>query len=185
MTYFKSQAEATTNELFVGKPILSETAAGKWTVELSRRILRADGRFDGVVAASLDSGYLTRIYNSVNIGQKGYIRVIGLDGIVRATSGDTMYVLGKDFSRADLFTSLASKRGGWYYTGSGLSDSIPRLIAYRVASDYPFVVTVGVAVPEIFCARRGEKKVRLFYCRIADAPDCVRNGAEHQGTNAA
>ena len=160
--YFKSQAEATTNELFVGKPILSETAADKWTVELSRRILRADGRFDGVVSASLDSRYLTRIYNSVNIGQKGYIRVIGLDGIVRATSGDTMYVLGKDFSRADLFTSLASARGGWYYTGSGLSDSIPRLIAYRLANDYPFVVTVGTAVPEIFSHVEAKKKSGYF-----------------------
>jgi diguanylate cyclase (GGDEF)-like protein/PAS domain S-box-containing protein len=147
--YFKSQTEATADELFVGRPILSQTA-GKWTLELSRRIKRADGQFDGVVAASLDSGYLTQIYNSVNIGQKGYIRVIGLDGIVRATSGDTMYVLGKDFSRADLFTNLSSTRGGWYYTRSGLSDSVPRLIAYRVANDYPFVVTVGAAVPEIF-----------------------------------
>src|SRR5690349_17969406 len=69
--FFKSQAEAKTSERFVGKPILSETAAGKWTVELSRRIVRADGRFDGVVTASLDSGYLTRIYNSVNIGREG------------------------------------------------------------------------------------------------------------------
>jgi len=159
-TYFKGQAQVTTNELFVGKPILSETAAGKWTLELSRRISR-DGQFDGVVAASLDSGYLTRIYNSVNIGQKGYIRVIGFDGIVRATSGDTMYVLGKDFSRADLFTNLPSARGGWYYTGSSLSDSIPRLIAYRVANDYPFVVTVGAAVPEIFA--RVDAKRRSGY----------------------
>src|SRR5690242_6880714 len=161
--FFKVQAEATTNEFFVGKPILSETTAGKWTLELSRRIIPPDGRFEGVVAASLDSGYLTRIYNSVNIGEKGYIRVIGLDGIVRATSGDTMYVLGKDFSRADLFTSLSSTRAGWYYTGSGLSDSIPRLIAYRVASDYPFVVTVGVAVPEMFAhVAEKRKSGRIF-----------------------
>jgi diguanylate cyclase (GGDEF)-like protein/PAS domain S-box-containing protein len=157
-TYFKSQAEATTNELFVGKPILSETTAGKWTVELSRRLLRVDGRFDGVIAASLDSGYLTRIYNSVNIGQKGYIRVIGLDGIVRATSGDTMYVLGKDFSSGDLFTSLSKASAGWYYTRSGLSDNIPRLIAYSVTNDYPFVVTGGVAVPEIFARVEAKRK---------------------------
>ena len=164
--FFKVQAEATTNELFVGKPILSETTAGKWTVELSRRIVRADGRFDGVVSASLDSRYLTRIYNSVNIGVKGYIRVIGLDGIVRATSGDTMYVLGKDFSRADLFTSLSSTRAGWYYTKSGLSDSIPRLIAYRVASDYPFVVTVGVAVPEIFAHVEEKRKSGYIFAAL-------------------
>jgi diguanylate cyclase (GGDEF)-like protein/PAS domain S-box-containing protein len=155
--YFRNQAEASTNGLFVGKPNLSQTA-GKWTLELSRRIIRADGQFDGVVAASLDSGYLTQIYNSVNIGQKGYIRVIGLDGIVRATSGDTMYVLGKDFSRADLFTNLSSAPGGWYYTRSGLSDSVPRLIAYRVANGYPFVVTVGAAVPEIFAPVDAKRK---------------------------
>jgi diguanylate cyclase (GGDEF)-like protein/PAS domain S-box-containing protein len=159
-SYFKSQAEATKNEHFVGKPILSQTA-GKWTLELSRQILRADGQFDGVVAASLDSDYLTQIYNSVNIGPKGYIRVIGLDGIVRATSGDTMYVLGKDFSRADLFANLSSTRGGWYYTRSGLSDSVQRLIAYRVADDYPFVITVGAAVPDIFA--RVEAKKRSGY----------------------
>ena len=183
--YFKSQVESTTNELFVGKPILSQTAADKWTVELSRRILRADGRFDGVVSASLDSRYLTRIYNSVDIGQKGYIRVIGLDGIVRATSGDTMYVLGKDFSRADLFTSLASTRGGWYYTGSGLSDGIPRLIAYKSRQRLSFRRHSRHCRAGNLLARRGEKKVRLFYCRIADPPDCLRNSAEHQRANAA
>jgi diguanylate cyclase (GGDEF)-like protein/PAS domain S-box-containing protein len=159
--YFKNQAEASTNDLFVGNPVLSQTV-GKWTIELSRRILRADGQFDGVVAASLDSGYLTQIYNSVNIGEKGYIRVIGLDGIVRATSGDTMYVLGKDFSRADLFTNLSSTRGGWYYTRSSLSDSVQRLIAYRVANDYPFVVTVGAAVPEIFSRVEAKRKIGYF-----------------------
>ena len=54
--YFKGQAEAAADGLFVGKPILSQTTSGKWTLELSRRIKRADGQFDGVVAASLDCG---------------------------------------------------------------------------------------------------------------------------------
>ena len=96
-----------------------------------------------------------------------------------------MYVLGKDFSRADLFTSLASTRGGWYYTGSGLSDSIPRLIAYRVASDYPFVVTVGVAVPEIFARVEAKRKSGYLLGGSLTLSDCVRNSAEHQGANAA
>jgi diguanylate cyclase (GGDEF)-like protein/PAS domain S-box-containing protein len=155
--YFRRQTEADTDALFVGTPIVSQTP-GKWSVELSRRIVDRDGKFNGVVAASLDSAYLTRIYNSVNIGQKGYIRVVGLDGIVRATSGDTMYVLGKDFSRADLFVSFAKSPAGWYYTGSSLSDNIPRLIAYSHVQDYPFVITVGLAEPEIFSRVEAKKK---------------------------
>jgi diguanylate cyclase (GGDEF)-like protein/PAS domain S-box-containing protein len=155
--FFKNQAGAATDTLFVGKPIVSKIP-GKWTIELSRQIVNRDRSFAGVVVASLDSHYLTRIYNSVNIGPKGYIRVIGLDGIVRATSGDTMYVLGKDFSRADLFTSLLTTRAGWYYTASGLSDRIRRLIAYRVADDYPFVITVGAAAPGIFARIEAKRK---------------------------
>jgi diguanylate cyclase (GGDEF)-like protein/PAS domain S-box-containing protein len=163
--FFQSHANALTDTLFVGRPIVSKTP-GKWTIELSRRIVDRDRRFSGVVVASLDSNYLTRIYNSVNIGSKGYIRVIGLDGMVRATSGDTMYVLGKDFSGADLFKSLSTMRAGWYYTGSGLSDNIPRLIAYRVADDYPFVVTVGVAEPEIFSHVEAKKKTGYLIAAI-------------------
>ena len=163
--FFKSQAEAATDVLFVGKPVVSKTP-GKWTIELSRRIVGQDGRFAGVVAASLDSVYLTRIYNSVNIGNKGYIRVIGLDGIVRATSGDTMYVLGKDFSGADLFRSLSTAQAGWYYTGSGLSDNIRRLIAYKVAEDYPFVVTVGYSEPEIFSRTEAKKRTGSIIAAI-------------------
>ncbi len=63
---------------------------------------RDNSSFNGVIVAALDPTYLTRIYNSVSIGKNGYIRVIGRDGGVRATSGQTFSLLGKDFSGADL-----------------------------------------------------------------------------------
>ena len=39
----------------------------------------------GVIVAALDPSYLTRIYNTVNTGADGFIRVVGVDGVVRAT----------------------------------------------------------------------------------------------------
>ena len=115
--------------------------------QLSRRIEASNGAFDGVIVATVDPIYLTRIYNSVSIGENGYIRVIGRDGAVRATSGQSFSLLGKDFSGADLLKSLR-KSDGWFYTNSVLSDHLRRLIAYRSVKDYPLIITVGLATDE-------------------------------------
>lgn len=147
--FFRNQRDAKRDELFIGEPTNLEVA-GKWSIDLSRRLMTEDKKFVGVIAASIDSSVLKRIYNSVNIGRHGYIRIIGLDGIVRATSGQIESILGKDFSNSDLFRLLPTAPAGWFYTGSSLSDSIRRLVAYRVVRDYPFVITVGLAAPEIF-----------------------------------
>src|SRR5215471_3916637 len=125
--YFRVHAASQFDDLFISKPEFDQSS-GRWSVQLSRRMKNSDGSFAGIVVGALDPAYLTRIYNSVNIGNEGYIRVIGLDGIVRATSGRTFAVLGKDFSGADLFKTHSRSPAGWYYTSSGLSDSVQRLI---------------------------------------------------------
>jgi two-component system, sensor histidine kinase len=158
--YFRSQLTAKASELFIGMPTTPEED-GVWSIALSRRLLTPDGQFNGVIAASIDSSVFTRIYNSVNIGRQGYIRIIGLDGIVRATSGQVDFILGKDFSTSNLFRRLSADPTGWFYTKSNFSDKVPRLIAYRVVRDYPFVISVGLATSEIFS--RVEAKKRSGY----------------------
>ena len=156
--YFQNQRDARIDELYIGKPILSEVT-GKWSIPLSRRILGREGSFGGIVVAFLDSSYLTLLYNSVNIGQEGYIRIIGLDGVVRATSGRTLSTLGKDFSGAELFKKFSAAPTGWFYTGSNLSDNVERLVAYRVVYDYPLIITVSLASHEIFSRPEVQKKL--------------------------
>lgn len=158
--YFIAQRDARTDELFIGRPMHSATT-GDWSIPLSRRIAGNDGSFAGVVHASLDSSYLTRLYNSVNIGRDSYIRIVGLDGIVRATSGQTMALIGKSFAKGDLFRSISKAPKGWFYTPSTLSDNVQRLVAYRVVYDYPLIIIAAVASHEIF-ARLETQKIRGF-----------------------
>jgi diguanylate cyclase (GGDEF)-like protein/PAS domain S-box-containing protein len=155
--YFRAHVDLKNDELIVGRPV-SDPVFGNWSLNFSRRIVNRDGSFNGVIVAALDPAYLTRIYNSVNIGDDGYIRVIGLDGIVRATSGSTQAVLGKDFSRSDLFRSMSATSNGWFYTNSFLSDSVRRLIAYRTVNDYPFVISVSLAAHEIFAPLEAQRR---------------------------
>ena len=162
---FRTHANAQSDELVIGKPRI-DSSTGNWSLQISRRIENRDGSFDGVAVATLDPAYLTRIYNSVNIGDEGYIRVIGFDGIVRATSGHKLSVLGMDFSGADLFKRIPVALSGWYYTGSGLSDSVQRLIAYRSVDGYPIVITVGLAAPEIFARLEAQRKLGYILAAI-------------------
>ena len=149
MTIYRTHVNAPDDQLVIGKSVV-DPATGGWVLQLSRRIENDDRSFNGVIVATLDPAYLMRIYNSVNIGEHGYIRVIGLDGSVRATSGRVTSVLGQDFSNAGLFKRVSEAPNGWFYTGSFVSDNIPRLIAYRSVKDYPLIISVGFASHEIF-----------------------------------
>jgi len=180
--YFRAQVHAKTDKLAISKPTF-DVLSGQWSIQLSRRIENADGSFNGIVVASLDPAYLTRIYNSVNIGNEGYIRVIGADGIVRATSGRSLSMLGKDFSRADLFKVLSTTPAGWYYTKSALSDNTQRLIAYRSVNDYPLIITVGVSAPVIFSRLEAQKQSAYAIAMVLTILIIVVTGFSVRGQN--
>jgi len=177
---FKAHAEAPDDRLVIGKPTVHQET-GSWSLQLSRRIESAHGSFDGVIVATLDPTYLTRIYNSVNIGKHGFIRVIGLDGAVRATSGRTFSILGKDFSGADLLKKVSAASDGWFYTNSFLSDSVKRLIAYGSVTGYPLVITVGLATNEIFSRLESQKQSGYLLAAVLSLLILVVTGLSVRG----
>ena len=147
--HFQFQAKAEGDPLFISKPVIGRTT-GKWSVQLTRRMQNADGEFNGMIVVSLDPAYLARFYSSVNLGENGYVRVIGNDGIIRAMGGAKASSLGINLSGADLFKNYPARRIGSYYTKSGFSDQIPRLVTFRALDDHPLVISIGLAVDEIF-----------------------------------
>jgi diguanylate cyclase (GGDEF)-like protein/PAS domain S-box-containing protein len=154
---YKGHINASGDQLVIGKPTI-DPATGNWVLRLSRRVENKNGAFNGAIVATLDPAYLMRIYNSVNIGKNGYIRVVGLDGAARATSGTTFSVLGRDFSGADLFKRVAEQPNGWFYTTSFLGDNLKRLIAYRSVKEYPLIISVGLAANEIYSRLEDQKQ---------------------------
>ena len=156
------------DDLFISKPVIGRTT-GKWSVQLARRINNADGSFGGVVVASLDPNYLSRFYGSVDVGNDGYIRIVGAVGIIRAVGGHSTQALGKDLTHAALFTHFSVQPAGWYYTESNFTDNISRLVTYRSVKDYPLIVTIGLSTTELFPWSTPSALVRLI--AIAHAAD--------------
>ena len=149
--HFHRFINASDDELFISTPVIGRTT-GKASVQLARRITNPDGSFAGVIDASLDPNYLSRFYSSVDVGNEGYVRIVGLDGIIRAVGGSSSNALGTDLSNAALLKNAANQPTGWYYTNSPFTDQIPRLVTYRHVKGYPLIVTIGLSTTELFSA---------------------------------
>src|ERR1700716_3629041 len=60
--HYKVHVNGSQDELFISKPVIGR-ASGKWSVQVSRRLLNSDGTFAGVVVASLDPEHFTKFYD--------------------------------------------------------------------------------------------------------------------------
>src|SRR4051812_7618582 len=103
--HFKVHVDSRDDKLFISKPVVGRVS-GRTTIQLSRRIERPDGSFGGVILASLDPAYFARLYDSIEVGAEGYIRVIGADGIIRAAGGSLREELGRDITGSRLFNEV-------------------------------------------------------------------------------
>jgi diguanylate cyclase (GGDEF)-like protein len=163
--FYRVHRDAGTDQLFISKPVIGRVS-GKWSLHISRRITMADGSFGGVVVATLDPAYLTRIYNVVSVGKDGYIRILGTDGVVRGSSGTSMSALGRDFSKGEVFKRLPQVTSGWYYLPSVLGDHVERLLVFRAMSDYPLIVTIAQSSREIFASLANKRELSYLAAAI-------------------
>ena len=141
--HFRIQAESTEDRLFIGKPVLLHLV-DKWTIQFTRRMTDADGAFAGVVSVSFDPFYLSRFYDSLNLGSEGSVALVGSDGIIRARAPNGKQLIG--FSLADtplmrMFTNQPNGRE----TVLSVADGVRRLFSYRAVDGYPLLVVVGVS----------------------------------------
>lgn len=154
--HFRVHVDGDARTLFVSKPVLGR-ASGKWSVQLTRRIEHADGRFGGVAVISLDPFYFTTFYSDVDIGRHGVVTLVGLDGVVRARRAGDSTDVGQNIRGAALFGRLAESSTGHYMATSAI-DGRQRINSYRSLPDLPLVVLVGMDVDEAMSDFRTRKR---------------------------
>jgi len=157
--HIRVHVERDTGELHIGLPVIGRVS-GQWSIQLSRRLNREDGSFGGVVVVSLDPGYLSGFYRSIDIGAEGVVTVIGRDGILRARASRDERAVGQNLSGTRLFQEVARARQGSYRNAS-VVDGIDRIYSYRTTRDYPLYVLVGVAVSDALADFAGTRDAYL------------------------
>lgn len=123
-------------------------SSGKWIVPISRRISDADGRFIGVVLATIDADYFSRFYDSLDIGQAGAIAMILDRGVmlVRRPFSD-VFVNKNMLNTSLLMTYRAHGPVTSFFTRSS-QDSVYRLNSVRQLQDFPVFLAVALSKDE-------------------------------------
>jgi len=160
--FFKAQAGDATDRLFISRPILGRTS-GRWSLLFTRKLVGPDGWFMGVMAASVDPAWLTRLHQRLDIG-RGALMLIGSDGVVRAlaigSDPDSTMGIGQDLAGSPLLAASANTDRGTL-TWRNPVDGAQQIISFRRLTDDPFIVAVGldsdeVLAPYVLYARQCE-----------------------------
>ncbi len=134
--YFQFHRSNTKGEVFIGRPLVNRMG-GEWTVHMSRRIDRRDGRFAGVVVAALNLDYFEQLHNL----KLEYISPIALylkDGRLLTRTPRDEDMIGRAFpllaTPAGSTDGLRSERVGGDTSG---------MVIYRDIAGFPLTLAVS------------------------------------------
>jgi len=130
--------------LYISAPVLGRIS-NMWTIQYTRAIRNEVGDLQAIIVASYDLSDFTSFYEGLNLGGRGVIALVGLDGIVRVRSG-TEVTYGQDLSGNPRFLHILSTREG-RLEGDSTIDSMPRVGFFTTSERYPFYTRVAFARP--------------------------------------
>ena len=129
-------------ELYISKPVLGRVSK-KWSIQMTRRINHADGRFKGVVVVSMDPYYFTRLYDEVDLGDNSSITLVGSDGVVRARRVGAVNTIGQDVDGSKVFSLMQGNTRGSFIERSPVDGTL-RIYAFEKLANYPLYMLVGL-----------------------------------------
>ena len=149
--YYTVHVESPDVGLFVSRPYRSRLRNGDASIAISRRLTGPDGRFAGVVMGALRTAYFRALFSTLNLGPHGAVTLFRNDGVLlaRYPEGPDEDV-GRDLSRAPIFRQFAGPNGR--VEGVSAVDGVVRTYNFRQIDDLPLVLSVGIALQDIYAA---------------------------------
>lgn len=145
--FFKHHRDNPDRGLFIGPAILSR-ATGVWVISVSRRIDHPDGRFAGVIAATISLEHFLKLYRTIHVGQFGAISLTTAEGRLLVRYPFKEQDIGLDLSPAPIFSAQLRNSVSGTVDFVSKVDGMHRIYAFRRSDQYPFVTTVAVGQRE-------------------------------------
>lgn len=151
--------------LHVSSPFLPPTTE-RTLVALSRRLNHPDGSFAGVVVIGVEPQVLTGDSQGSELGENGHLALIGSDGVVRAGRWGQITAAEREIVVQRLAQELRHSDFGSFHRASSV-DGVERFVAYRKLSNYPLVVSVGVANATALAGYQARRSFLLASATVA------------------
>jgi diguanylate cyclase len=128
--------------LYISQPVTGRVSRQK-TIQVTRKLIKSDGTFDGVVIVSMNPSVFSSFYNTEDLGEDGFIGVAGTDGVFRATK----YQGEEKPENRVLNQQVLTQLNGNMLTYK-THDGKPRFVAWHKLDGYDLIVVVGLSEKE-------------------------------------
>jgi len=157
-TYFDEVRNS--DKMVISEPLISHSF-NEWSVVLSRKLVGADGAFQGAVFVVLDVEHFRKLFEKLTPGKDSATSLRSGEGrlVARYSAMDPKSTAG--FGGTLTSTALKETVGrnpehGWYITPTAL-DGVERITAYqRLSSPYPLTVYAGISTASYLQPWRNE-----------------------------
>lgn len=145
--FFRYHREHPGHAILIG-PAIRSRLTGDWVIPVSRRVEGPDGRFAGVLLASLSLEYFLSLYRDIEIGQTGAIGLATNEGRVLVRYPFDDKDIGADLSSSPMIGSFLQGRTSGTADSVSRIDGTRRLYAFVRSERYALVTGVAVGADE-------------------------------------
>jgi diguanylate cyclase (GGDEF)-like protein len=160
--YFRFHNHNTTEDPFISRAIHSRST-GNWIIPVSRRITDSQGRFAGVVLATVKMDYFLNFYRHIELGPSGAIVLAMPDGtILSRRPFKDEYLVGKHLAQSYVITTSLAQAPSGIVTIKAVIDGVERLYGYQRIDKYPLLVMVAISKKELLSDWTGDTQRSAF-----------------------
>jgi hypothetical protein len=154
--YFKHLRDVPHPGMVVSRPFFDQRT-GKWVVAYARRLDLPDGRFGGVVEATIAVDFMTELLARPHLGPRGMAMLryadAGLISVHPPLAG-ALNEIGNTEISDELRSLLATGVTSGSYHSPRMRDGVERINSVRRVEGLPFLLVVGVASENYLVAWR-------------------------------
>jgi PAS domain S-box-containing protein len=141
--------------LVLSEPFLGGPVATSWRFVVSRRFTGFGGAFDGVLAAIMEIDRFERLYQTIDVGEGGFITLLSLDGTLITRVPDVLSAKGKKFHNHEIYGAV---RDGGRFDGWTASPVLNErvLVSASAVRGFPLFVATGATESAVFAPWRDQ-----------------------------
>ena len=146
--YFKVHIAPGGPERFLSDPVLGRVSK-KWSIQLTRRLTNAAGRFAGVVVVSVDPEYFAQRNAQISVAKQARITVANESGVILAQSGvatqstpGSLYTVGSSFANSLAFLKSRGIKSG-HMQETARRSRVPVIYGWSQSPIYPLTTWVA------------------------------------------
>jgi PAS domain S-box-containing protein len=151
--FFSAHRDARAESVALSEPFRGGPTGTNWRFILSRRLDSAGGAFDGVIAAVLEIERFERLYETIDVGEGGFITLLTLEGVVITRVPDPTAATGRRYYSEEISRAISTQGSfeGWT-TSPILNERV--LLSSAVVRGFPLFVASGGTERAVFAPWR-------------------------------